>query len=220
MKRSLLALAMAAVLATGCSTTQVAGINPGEVSSVKDTRLSTDFKREGIRVTYTFSGEVEKIEAFGYAEVWRNNYAHVAEADAKDKLIKFLRGETVSTTRMTRVIAKSIDRAQDNTVNKFRTVDGAINIADDELEREENKANINPSSEENSRSNTALRKASVNSAQIVTSTITVSAKGRLSAVSRERAGVIDDGKTFMAVYTWTPRGQKAARSITNMMDGR
>jgi hypothetical protein len=220
MKTKLITLALVALVATGCSNTKLAGINPGEVGAVKDTRLSTDFKREGIRVTYTFSGEVEKIEAFGYAEVWRNNYAQVAEADAKDKLIKFLRGETVSTNRMTRVIAKSIERAQDNTLNKFRTADGAINITDNEIERDETKANINPSEEENSRSNTALRKASVNSAQIVTSTITVSAKGRLSAVTRERAGVVDDGKTFLAVYTWTPRGQKAATSITNMMDGR
>lgn len=220
MKTKLITLALAALVATGCSSTKLAGINPGEVSAVKDTRLSTDFKREGIRVTYTFSGDVEKIEAFGYADVWRNNYAQVAEADAKDKLIKFLRGETVSTNRMTRVIAKSIERAQDNTLNKFRTADGAINITDNDIESDEAKANINPSEEENSRSNTALRKASVNSAQIVTSTITVSAKGRLSAVTRERAGVVDDGKTFMAVYTWTPRGQKAARSITNMMDGK
>jgi hypothetical protein len=220
MKTKFITLALAALVVTGCSSTKLAGIDPGEVSAVKDTRLSTDFKREGIRVTYTFSGKVEKIEAFGYAEVWRNNYAQVAEADAKDKLIKFLRGETVSTNRMTRVIAKSIERAQDNTLNKFRTADGAINVTDNDIESNEANANINPSEEENSRSNTALRKASVNSAQIVTSTITVSAKGRISAVTRERAGVVDDGKTFMAVYTWTPRGQTAARSITNMMDGK
>lgn len=220
MKKSLLVLSLAAILATGCSSTKLAGVNPGEVTSVKDERLSTDFKREGVRVTYKFSGEVEKIEAFGYAPVWRGEYQIVAEADAKEKLVKFLRGETVDSTRMTRVIAKSIERSQDNTLNKFRTVDGTINVSDADIEKEESQANVNPSSEENSKSNTALRKASVNNARIVTSTITVTAKGRLSAVRKDRGGAIEDGKTYMAVYVWTPKDQNAARSITNMMDGR
>lgn len=220
MKKSLLVLSLAAILATGCSSTKLAGVNPGEVTSVKDERLSTDFKREGVRVTYKFSGEVEKIEAFGYAPVWRGEYQIVAEADAKEKLVKFLRGETVDSTRMTRVIAKSIERSQDNTLNKFRTVDGTINVSDADIEKEESQANVNPSSEENSKSNTALRKASVNNARVVTSTITVTAKGRLSAVRKDRGGAIEDGKTYMAVYVWTPKDQNAARSITNMMDGR
>lgn len=220
MKKSLLVLSLAAILATGCSSTKLAGVNPGEVASVKDERLSTDFKREGVRVTYKFSGEVEKIEAFGYAPVWRGEYQIVAEADAKEKLVKFLRGETVDSTRMTRVIAKSIERSQDNTLNKFRTVDGTINVSDVDIEKEESQANVNPSSEENSKSNTALRKASVNNARVVTSTITVTAKGRLSAVRKDRGGAIEDGKTYMAVYVWTPKDQNAARSITNMMDGR
>jgi len=221
MKKTAIVLAVAAAVAiTGCSSftsNKSAGVDPGEVRAVKDTRLSTDFEREGIRVTYTLLGEVEKIEAFGYADVWRANFRHVAEADAKDKLVKFLRGETVSTTRMTRVIAKSIERSQDNTINKFKTVDGTINFSEQDLEREDATANTG---EENSRRNTALRKDSVNNAQIVTSTITVSAKGRLSAVYKQSGDVIDDGKTYRVVYAWTPKGQRAARSITNQMDAK
>ena len=221
MKKTALALALGLTLAiTGCSSftsNKSAGVDPGEVQAVKDTRLSTDFEREGIRVTYTLLGEVEKIEAFGYADVWRANFQHVAEADAKDKLVKFLRGETVSTTRMTRVIAKSIERSQDNTVNRFKTVDGTINFTEGDLEKEDTAAN---NGEENSRKNTALRKNSVNNAQIVTSTITVSAKGRLTAVYKQSGDVVDDGKTYRAVYVWTPKGQRAARSITNQMDGK
>lgn len=222
MKKTAIALALlTAVAITGCSSfssNKTAGVDPGEVRAVKDTRLSTDFEREGIRVTYTLFGEVEKIEAFGYADVWRANFRHVAEADAKDKLVKFLRGETVSTTRMTRVIARSIERSQDNTVNRFKTVDGTVNFSEQDLEREDAAPANN--SEENSRKNTALRRDSVNNAMTVTSTITVAAKGRLSAVYKQSGGVTDDGKTYRAVYVWTPKEQRAARSITNQMDGK
>jgi hypothetical protein len=221
MNKTALALAMAVTVAiTGCSSfssNKSAGVDPGEVRAVKDTRLSTDFEREGIRVTYTLLGEVEKIEAFGYADVWRANFRHVAEADAKDKLVKFLRGETVSTTRMTRVIARSIERSQDNTINRFKTVDGAINFSEGDLERED--AAATPG-EENSRRNTAVRRDSVNNAMTVTSTITVAAKGRLNAVYKQSGDVVDDGKTYRVVYAWTPKAQRAARSITNQMDAK
>lgn len=218
MKKTLIALWALAIV--GCSTTKVAGINPGDVSPVKEQRLSTDFKREGVRVTYTLGGEVEKIESFGYAEVWRGQYRIVAEADAKDKLIKFLRGETVDTQRMTKTIAKSIERSQDNTLNKFRTVEGTINTTDIEIDEDENKQANKPGDEENSKSNSALRKASINNAMQVVSTITVSSSGRIAAVYKERGNVIEDGKTYRAVYIWTPKQQDAARYITNIMDQR
>ena len=218
MKQTVLVLAvLTAVGLSACSSTSAPGLNPGNVTAVKEQRLSTDFKEEGIRVTYTFTGEVEKVEAFGYAEVWRGQYQHVAEADAKDKLVKFLHGESVSTSRKTQVIAKSIDRAQDNTINKFKTIDGAINFTDTDLEKVESQANVVPSSDENSKSNTALRKASVNNAQIVTSTITISSKGILQGVYRERTESINDNKTFVAVYVWSPKGQKVANDVKKLM---
>lgn len=187
---------------------------------VKETRLSTDFKREGVRVYYDWRGEVEKVEAFGYAEVWRRGFEVAAEADAKDKLIKFLRGESVTSERKTRIIAKSLERAQDNTLNKFRTVDGTVNTVAEDLEKEEAKANIKPNEDENSRSNTALRKASINAAQEVTSTVTVSASGRLSAIYKEKSGILEDGKIYSAIYVWTPKNQAATRQIINLMDSR
>jgi len=221
MNKTALALMITAALGlAACGTTnqRTAGVDPGETTALKDQALSTDFSREGIRISYTLLGDVKKIEAFGYAPVWRSNYEHVAEADAKDKLVKFLRGETVSTTRMTRVIARSIERSQDRSANRFRTVDGAVNFTEEELETG-NLSGVAVGNDD-TRDNTALRRASVSNAQIVTSTITVSAKGRLSAVKFQSGGVTDDGRTYVAVYSWTPRGQDAARSITDKMDRR
>lgn len=219
MKKTIISLCVLALV--GCSSTKQVGLNPGDITPVKEQRLSTDFKREGVRVTYTFGGEVEKIEAFGYAEVWRGQYRIVAEADAKDKLIKFLRGETVDTNKMTRVISKSIERSQDNTLNKFKTIDGAINTSDIEID-EDSKVKVasKPNEDENSKENTALRKASINNAMAVVSTITVQSSGKLSAVYKERGSVMEDGKTYAVVYVWTPKQQNAARYITNIMDRR
>lgn len=220
MKKTTLAIVAALALGlSACSSTKkVSGIDPGDVQNIKDTRLSTDFEREGVRVFYTLFGNVEKVEAYGYAQVWRGDFRHVAEADAKDKLIKFLRGETVDSRRMTRVIARSIERSQDNTLNRFRTVDGTVNTSAEDIEQEDNKAAATP--DENSKSNTALRKASVNSAQMVTSTITVSARGRLEAVRKASGGTVDDGRTYRVVYVWSQKEQDAARQIREQMDRR
>jgi hypothetical protein len=220
MKTKLIVVLATAAVLSACSSTKLAGIDPGNVNPLKDQRLSTDFKRDGIKVTYTFSGEVEKIEAYGYAEVWRGQYRIVAEADAKDKLIKFLRGESVETSRMTKVISKSLEKSQDHTVNKYRSADGTINTVAEDVEKEADvvEATDADSGEQDSKENTAIRKAAVNNAMTITSTITVQSRGKLSAVYKEAGGTVDDGKTYMAVYAWSPKNQKAARQITNLMD--
>lgn len=217
-----LSLTVVATLSlTACSSTKLfssnnEGVNAPKVEAVteKTASLSTEFKREGVKIYYTWSGEVDRIEAKGFADVWKGEFEQVAELQAKEKILKFLRGETVTSTRKTQVIAKSLERAQDNTLNKFKSVDGIVNTTAEEIEKEAS------DKEENSRSNTALRKASINNAQIVTSTITVTSKGSLSAVRKISGEVVNDGKIYVATYMWSPKDQKAARSIASMMDAR
>jgi len=223
MKQLPVVLAVSLVLGlSACSSTKLFGNNdgvaPSEVTAVKDqtAKLSTEFKREGVKIYYTWTGDVDRIEAKGFANVWQQQYEHVAELEAKEKLIKFLRGETVSSSRKTAVIAKALERAQDNTLNKFKTVDGTVNTTAEDLENEPKES----SQEENSRSNTALRKASINNAQTVTSTITVNASGRLTAVYKKSGEVVNDGKIYVGTYVWTPKDQAAARKIANLMDQR
>ena len=219
---SSLTLAVVAALAlSACSTPKLfgsnnEGVNAPKVEAVleKTASLSTEFKREGVKIYYTWSGDVDRIEAKGFANVWTGEFEHVAELQAKEKIVKFLRGETVTSSRKTQVIAKSLERAQDNTLNKFKSVDGSVNTTAEEIEKEAG------DKEENSRTNTALRKASINNAQIVTSTLTVSSAGRLTAVRKISGEIVNDGKIYVATYMWSPRDQKAARSIANMMDAR
>ena len=231
MKRlTLVAGAALAVTLSGCGTTSMFGSKTpapaaSPVVAVKEAepRLTTEFKREGVRVFYTLTGDVDRIEARGFAQTWQQQYEHVAELEAKEKMIKFLRGETVSSTRKTAVIARAIERAQDNTLNRFKTVDGAVDTGPEEsaaadAESKPTKSADAKSADENSRSNTALRKTSINNAQTVTSTITVTASGRLTAVRKKSGELINDDRTYMATYVWTPREQDAARKISALMD--
>lgn len=203
MKTLVTVLAVLIVLA-GCS--MFSKDKPGSNVAgpdVKDVRLSTDFKREGIRVSYTLFGSVDKVEAFGYADAWRGEPDIVAELDAKDKLVKFLRGESVSTTRKQDVIAKSLERAEDKRVDNTRP------LAFDAVELESNAAGT-----------TRARDTSVQNAHNVTSTITVTSSGRLNGVYKERSEVINDGKVYMAVWVWTPKMHDAMKTITGKMDGK
>jgi hypothetical protein len=75
-KRMLIAAMSVAIIGvTGCSTTRTdltggAQINPGESAgtAIADQRLaSSEFKRQGVRIIYSFTGNVEAIETTGYA---------------------------------------------------------------------------------------------------------------------------------------------------------
>jgi hypothetical protein len=221
MKQTTVAIAVIGALAlSACSSNPFSksGVDAPETVALKNQTLtlSTEFKGEGVKVYYTLLGNVDRVEAIGFAPVWQSQYEHIAELEAKDKLIKFLRGESVTTARKTEVIGKSIERAQDSQLNRFKNTPGAVDFVAEDLEAEKN---VKPNPDENSRTNTALRKASINIAQTATSTITVNASGKLLAVAKKEAKVINDGKTYAAVYVWSPKAQEAVRSITSMMDG-
>ena len=224
-KKSISVAVFGILCLSACSSTQVAGNDggaPASVTAVKGetVQLSTEFRREGVRVYYTLFGNVDRIEAKGFAEVWQQRYEHVAELEAKEKLVKFLRGESVSSTRKTQVIARAIERAQDSTLNRSKSSDGAMNSTAEDLELEAMNKAKESDRDEISRANTALRKTSFANAQTVTSTITVTSSGRLVAVRKLSGEVVNDGKLYVGTYIWTPKDQEASRSIIKMMDAR
>ncbi len=63
MKKTVIALSLlAAIGVTGCSTTKDAGVRaPVEsTTAIKDTRITTEFADEGVKLHYTFTGKLEK----------------------------------------------------------------------------------------------------------------------------------------------------------------
>ena len=224
--RTAVALAVVA-LTSACST--VAPNSPGlmpardTATPVKDVKISTDFRDEGVKIYYTMTGAVDRIEVMGMAPAWRGNVDIIAEADAMDKLVKFVHGQSTASERRNRIIAHTLDRARDNTLNQFRTVDGTMNFdarkAADEMEREDATAapRADGAREGKEESNTSRRIADRVEKGLVEATTTITAKGRLTGVRKIRDGVVQGGRYYVAVYQWSPKDQAAAESVRMQM---
>lgn len=114
-------LTVVVFLITACSTTKHSPVN--------DTTMTTSFNEEGIKLYYTSSGNLEKIESYGTASKRQDNYRVAAELDAKDKLIKFVRGETVDSNHIMKSVAKTMHESKTNTPDEDSTDSLALKTA-------------------------------------------------------------------------------------------
>ena len=213
MKKTALAMSMAAMITlTGCgsfgSKQQALSPPTDSQTAVKDGTISTEFKDEGIKLFYTFTGNLDRIEVYGLAPAWKGNVDVLAEADAMDKLVKFVHGQTVSTDRRVKIMAKSLDKARDNTLNRFKSNDDNLNFDSKELEN---------SGSENTSNNTSRRIADRVENTLVTTVTTITAKGRLTGVRKVRDSVVQDGKMYVAVYQWSEKDQATSEFIRGRM---
>jgi len=213
MKKTALAMSMAAmVTVTGCGSfgSKQQALTPPSDSqtAVKDGTISTEFKDEGIKLFYTFTGNLDRIEVYGLAPAWKGNVDVLAEADAMDKLVKFVHGKTVSTDRRVKIMAKSLDKARDNSLNRFKSNDDNLNFDSRELE------NTGP---ENSTNNTSRRIADRVENTLVTTVTNITAKGRLTGVRKVRDSVVQDGKMYVAVYQWSEKDQATSEFVRGRM---
>jgi len=215
MKKTALAMSMAAMITlTGCGSlgfgSKEQALTPPSDSqtAVRDGTISTEFKDEGIKLFYTFTGKLDRIEVYGLAPAWKGNVDVLAEADAMDKLVKFVHGKTVSTDRRVKIMAKSLDKARDNTLNRFKSNDDNLNFDSKELE--------NAGSESTS-NNTSRRIADRVENTLVNTVTTITAKGRLTGVRKVRDSVVQDGKMYVAVYQWSEKDQATSEFIRGRM---
>jgi len=213
MKKTALAMSVAAMLTvTGCSSfgSKQQALSPSTDSqtAVKEGTISTEFKDEGIKLFYTFTGNLDRIEVYGLAPAWKGNVDVLAEADAMDKLVKFVHGQTVSTDRRVKIMAKSLDKARDNTLNRFKSNDDNLNFDSKELEN---------SGSENTSNNTSRRIADRVENTLVNTVTTITAKGRLTGVRKVRDSVVQDGKLYVAVYQWSEKDQATSEFVRGRM---
>jgi hypothetical protein len=217
MKKTALAVALIAALGlSACSSTNTSGgLNPPSDSqvAVKDTQISTDFKDEGIKIYYTVFGKLDRIEVYGMAPAWKGNVDVIAEADAMDKLVKFVHGKTVTSERRVKIMSKTLDRARDNTLNRFKTTDGALSFTASDIETEIPAGN----SEESSRDNTSRRVADRVENTLVNTVNTITARGRLTGVRKIGDRVVGDGKIYVAIYQWSEKDQATSEFIRGKM---
>lgn len=221
------ALTVAVLGMVGCSNTQgpttmnSGGIDPGSTANtaIAEQRLAvSEFKKNGVRISYTLGGDVDSIEVYGYAAVWGNSMNgaresyRVAELEAKKSLNDFINKESIRTTTSVRMISQNVERATDSTNNKF-----ASNRAQaDELVAvdEEVKASA---SDVNSRENAAIRNNALNIASKLSTTIVVNNSGILGGLYLKESGVIDDGKAVYVVMRWDRKSNASRPQLRKLM---
>lgn len=230
--KKLLAVAVATTILSGCSS--IDKINPfaknepnytveqadGNTTAVKDQTVNLD-EGEGIKTSYTLLGELKSIQATGSVDTWKcanslTTCEVLAEAVAKERLVKFLFQEKVSSDRSVEVIAKTLDQARDDALNKIANNEQPDTITDfergtvEQQVEQDQAAGIQPS-------NTARRVAETIERTKVSTLTKITSGGTLRGMRKTRSGLINNGKTYVAVWEWSTKNQEAAEEIRRKM---
>ena len=237
MKKRILVLAMSGLVAglVGCSSTKVADVGSGQgitpsssaTTPIADQRLAiSEFKKDGVRVIYTLTGNLEAIEVTGYAPAWGGSHNaareafRVAELEAKKSLNDFINKETITTTTSVTMISENLEHAQDNNANKFSNnkskTEGSTGTAEDLIAVDED---VKATTAENSNSveNEALRNNAFKIASKMRTTITNTNRGILSGLYLKEGTMIDDGKAVKVVMRWDKKNNAIRLEVGKMM---
>jgi hypothetical protein len=221
------AIGLVALQLVGCSSSKdplSAGgaIDPGAsaVTPIAEQRLAvSEFKKNGIKISYTLFGDIDSIEVYGYAPVWGNSMNaaresfRMAELEAKKTLNDFINKESIRTTTSVKMISLNLEHAVDKTNNKFKT-----NRADsEELVATDEEAAQASATDLNSRENAAIRNNALKIASRLSTTITVNNSGILGGLYQKESGVIDDGKAVYVVMKWDKKSNSVRPVLRKLM---
>ena len=212
-------------LISGCTSNQGQKLSETVGGEIKERRLSTDFTDEGIKITYTITGNLKILEVSGQADAWKTNVTVLAEADAMAKLTKYIYGKDVSTSQRVQVIGKSMEKFNDNLIKSVYKGDEVPTFTDKQIEDElskERKVNLNlPNATTNDLKNQDLtryqRDAKVVNDTTIDTITKISSAGKLQGVRKVRDFVKDDGKTYVAVYVWSDKDMETINYIKQKM---
>ena len=228
MKQTVLTLAVLATLGLGaCSSTKPVDVSkgsqvaPGAQQSISEQRLENDFKRQGVKIIYSLTGELQAIETTGYAAVWGNSQNaareayRVAELEAKKSLNDFINKEVITTTTSVTMISQNLERARDNKTNNIATNRNRDTVAS--LVTDEEVVGDSQKGEVNREENTAVRNDALAIASKVQTTIRIRNQGILSGLYLVEGEVINDGKNVRVVYRWDQKHTGDRINIRNQM---
>ena len=203
MKHSAVILALVAAIGlSACSSTG------SKDTPMPSKSVITDFTDDGIQITYTTSGKLDKIEVSGQAFTNRGDFQTLAEANAKVKLVKFIHGEQVNSNKYVRILTKSIEKAQEKATD-YRS--SAVNTSDKEFEGDSDTAA--EQDENNVNRQMALRL----NATITNNVTTIVSGGRLTGVRKVRDEFRKDGAIYVAVFAWTDKDQDSREYVRSRM---
>ena len=191
-----------------CSTIN-SGTSQSTTTPINDQRLAiSDFKTKGVRIYYTLFGNIEAIEATGYAAVYGNSLSaaresyRVAELEAKKSLSDFINQETITSTTSVKMISQNLERA----VDKQSSQSNADLISTD--------SNLSP---QNSQDNSVVRNNALKIATELQTTITTQNKGILGGLYLKEGTVIEEGRSVMVVMRWDKKHNDSRKQIRGLM---
>jgi hypothetical protein len=236
MKYKILVAALITAGLTACSSGPTgmagnAGIEPGSSATtpIADQRLAaSEFKKQGVKVIYSLTGNVQAIEVTGYAAAWgssqnaeREAY-RVAELEAKKSLIDFIYKETITSTVSVTMISENLEHAKDNNLNKFATnkpgaAEGNTGTADDLIAVDAEVSQKMANGTTDSKENTLERNNALKIASRLRTTITSNNRGILSGLYLKEGQIINDGKAVMVVMRWDKKHNPTRLEVGKMM---
>ena len=222
----LLAIAVSATLLGGCSS---AGLNPfggdrdytvsqpvDNTTAVKDQTVSV-INDEGIKIFYTLTGDLDRIEVYGMADAWKGDgqtLEILTEADAKERLVKYLYDTKVNSSRSVEVIARTLDQARDDALNRVENGLAPQTVVNFDEEQVEQEVATQPTPKTD---NTSRRVAERIEETKVNALTRVTSGGTLRGMRKIRSEVRNEGKTYVAVYQWSEKDQDTANQIRKKM---
>ena len=218
MKLTQIAIVVSVFLA-GCSTfsskEEIQKVEVAPVQALADQRLSTTFRKDGVKLGWSMKGELKSIEVTGFAAAAGNSQlqedaaCNLAEMDARSKLQQFL-NETVTTTRVANVMVKNIEKAFDRTKQKIKGMEEeAITMNDAEADQAAKKS----SDPDDGQTNFAIRNNANTTVRTLTTKITGEAKGIQRGVAVESCEATNDGRHLKAIIRWDERTASAASQL-------
>lgn len=224
MKLKLAAVAVALAL-TACGSTKspTAGLDGGAITPINAQKLTSNFKRRGIKVEFECAWgtgafgltdamcvktDLKAIEvtdyaaSFGNSEAQRENAFRKAEMGAKAKLRRFL-NEEVNTSQVKTTFAKNVEKANDRIKQRINANE-EVEMADDEAAKE---------------TNWAVRENTNEAVETLTQTIRVNAAGILRGV-RVSDAVVVDRQTVQVTIRWDKDTDRAAEVLRRRFDSR
>lgn len=196
-------------------------ITAGEQQAISEQRLTSDFKRNGVKLIYTMTGELEAVESTGYAPVWgssenaRREATRMAELEAKKSMNDFINQETVSSSKSLAIISRNLEKAQDNKTNNFQTNrPTGITTSDEELDTDD--AGKKPTDTRRVE-NTAQREDVMRIASTTRTDIRIQSKGILGGLQFKDGEIINDGRTVRVTYRWDRKNSAQRPLIRSLM---
>lgn len=196
------------LLLIGCSSYDKSVFQNTE--SIKDKTLSSDFKDEGIKITYSITGNLKSIEVYGQADAWKDNVKILAEADAMSKLVKFIYGNDVTVNERIMQIGNAIDSVDE----RFSRNNSKENKLEDLSNKNNDLQNINKNNQENDH----LKKAKVINETSINTVTNLISSGKLIGFRKNNSYLENQGKRYVAVYIWDQDSMQSSKFLKDQMN--